>query len=90
MKFAAAGLVGGVVTKYAGDYLYSTFRNSWIDYRRFMLENSKPRILQTRPKMRRPLKGEEFSPREVYSISLFPAEKENTDLMDMSKEPTRK
>lgn len=56
-----------------------------------MLENSKPRILQTRPKMRRPLKGEEFSPREVYSISLFSSEKDdNKNLVDMSKEPTRK
>lgn len=90
LKFAVAGLVGGVVTKYSGDYLYTTFRNSWIDYRRFMTEHSKPRVLQSRPKMRRPMKGEEFSPREVYSLSIFPSDEENTDLTDMSKEPTRK
>lgn len=55
-----------------------------------MIEKSKPRILQSRPKMRRPLKGEEFSPREVVNISLFSSDKESTDLVDMSKEPTRK
>lgn len=88
-KFAAVGALGGVIAKYGGDFVYTSFRSSWIDYRRYRIENCKPRILQTSPKMRRPMKGEEFSPRETYSLVLFPPSEPNTDLTDMSKEPTR-
>jgi hypothetical protein len=88
-KYAAVGAIGGAIAKFGGDFVYSSFRNSWIDYRRFRIENCKPRILQTSPKMRRPMKGEDFSPRQTYSLVLFPPAEPNTDLTDMSKEPTR-
>lgn len=70
-KLAVAGIFGGIAAKYIGDWTYSSMRSSWISYRRLTLMESRPRILETKPKMRRPKEGEYFSPREVVTVGMF-------------------
>ncbi|KAJ1401599.1 hypothetical protein B484DRAFT_236761 [Ochromonadaceae sp. CCMP2298] len=47
MGFVAGGLFGAAY-KLSSDWVYATSRESWIQTRRFTLENSKPRILTRR------------------------------------------
>ena len=68
IKYSVGGIFGGIVAKYAEDFLYAKARSSWLNYRRLTIEESRPRILEVRPKLRRPKEGEFFSPREVVTL----------------------
>lgn len=68
IKYSVCGIFGGIIAKYAEEFLYTRARTSWLNYRRLTIEESRPRILEVKPKMRRPKEGEFFSAREVVTL----------------------
>ena len=51
---AVVGAAAGLALKVGGDALYDTSRTAWIRYRKYTLENSKPRVMDVRKPLFRP------------------------------------